>query len=263
MQIDLATIAFGSLVGFSLGLTGSGGSILAIPLLVYGAGLTAQEALPISLLMVAAIAAIGALRQSFNGQVDWRATFLFSLAGVLVSPLVVSMTHDVDERIRLGLLALLMFIVAARMAFQRNKPEAPVVNTAQQGPKRDIGRIALGGSFAGAMSGFFGVGGGFIIVPFLILLFAMPYKQAVGTSLASIALISTSALFGFFMEGASFDTVLLAGFMGGGVVGLMIGTMMVNIIPEIAAKRAFALITSVLAVFMIFDKFILQQGGIS
>ncbi len=257
MQIDLATIAFGSLVGLSLGLTGSGGSILAIPLLIYGVGLTAQQALPVSLLMVAAIAAIGALRQSLNRQVDWRAALLFSLTGILVSPLVVSITHDVDERIRIGLFALLMFIVSTRMAFQRKKPETPIADT-KKSPKQNIGLIALGGSFAGAMAGFFGVGGGFIIVPFLILLFAMPYKRAVGTSLASIALISMSALVGFFMEGASFDTFLLVGFSGGGVIGLLIGTMMVNIIPEIAAKGIFALVTSALAVFMLYDKFILQ-----
>jgi len=91
MVFDSALIGFGALVGLSLGLTGSGGSILAIPLLVYGAGLPMQQALAVSLLMVASIAAFGAVRQTITKQINWRAAILFSLGGIIISPLVVTL----------------------------------------------------------------------------------------------------------------------------------------------------------------------------
>lgn len=259
MTLDLALISFGTIVGLSLGLTGSGGSILAIPLLSYGAGLPMQQVMVISLLMVAIIAAFGAFRQSLVGQVDWQAAFVFSLTGMIISPAVVALTHDLNETLRLVAFAGLMIIVAWRTV----KPEARnerVGHTGTKGQPHPV-KIAVGGALAGALAGFFGVGGGFIIVPLLILIFTMPYKQAVGTSLASIALISSSALFGHFMKGANLDTSLLINFIGGGALGLLIGTMGTNRMPEKTAKRVFAAITVALAVFMLFDKLLWHHGG--
>ena len=261
MPFSPATIAFGSIVGFSLGLTGSGGSILAIPLLVYGVGLPVEQALPVSLLMVAAIAVSGAARQTWSRQVDWRAALLFSLTGMLVSPVVVGLTHNVDDKIRLGLFALLMLVVAGRMAFGRGQT-GKVKASRHHSMWVEMIRITLGGALAGALAGFFGVGGGFVIVPLLTLIFAMPYKRAVGTSLASIALISSSALLGYFMQGATIDGELLSMFIGGGILGLLLGTRVVNSVPEVIARRVFATVTALLAIFMIFDKFILHQGGV-
>lgn len=108
---------------------------------------------------------------------------------------------------------------------------------------------------------FFGVGGGFVIVPLLTLIFGMPYRQAVGTSLASIALISSSALAGHFLKGVTLDAGLLLNFTGGGALGLMSGIAVLHTIPERAAKLTFAVITAVLAVFMLVDKVLLHQGG--
>jgi uncharacterized membrane protein YfcA len=154
MSFDPATIGFGALVGLSLGLTGSGGSILAIPLLVYGLGLPIQDALPVSLLMVAAIAAFGAARQSIAHAIDWRAAILFSLTGMMVSPLVVAATHDADETLRLVLFALLMLFVAARMVLPRRTQIIPA-----HGARHNILHMAAGGALAGSLAGFFGVGG--------------------------------------------------------------------------------------------------------
>ncbi len=259
MTLDLALISFGTIVGLSLGLTGSGGSILAIPLLSYGAGLPMQQVMVISLLMVAIIAAFGAFRQSLVGQVDWQAAFVFSLIGMIISPAVVALTHDLNETLRLVAFAGLMMIVAWRMV----KPVARNERVGHTGTKSRPHpvKIAVGGALAGALAGFFGVGGGFVIVPLLILIFALPYKQAVGTSLASIAMISSSALFGHFMKGANLDTSLLINFIGGGALGLLIGTMGTNRMPEKTAKRVFAVITAALAVFMLFDKLLWHHGG--
>lgn len=260
MVFDPALIGFGALVGLSLGLTGSGGSILAIPLLVYGAGLPMQQALAVSLVMVASIAAFGALRQTITKQINWRAAILFSLGGIMISPLVVTLTHDVDEPLRLILFALLMLIVAWRMARPSKRP-APENIINYENPPSGFIKVAVGGGVAGTLAGFFGVGGGFIIVPLLILIFAMPYAQAVGTSLASIALISSSALAGHFIKGVTLDVDMLINFIGGGAFGMLVGAFVMNKIPERMAKRVFAAITAVLAIFMLIDKLILHQGG--
>ncbi len=260
MIFDPALIGFGALVGLSLGLTGSGGSILAIPLLVYGAGLPMQQALAVSLLMVASIAAFGALRQTITKQIDWRAAILFSLGGIIISPLVVALTHDVDETLRLILFAILMLIVAWRM-LQTSKNLMPENNLKHEQSQPNFIKVAVGGGVAGTLAGFFGVGGGFIIVPLLTLIFAMPYVQAVGTSLASIALISSSALAGHFIKGLTLDMGILVNFIGGGALGMVIGIFVMNKIPERIAKRVFALLTAALAIFMLIDKLILHQGG--
>lgn len=254
----LELISFGAIVGLSLGLTGSGGSILAIPLLSYGAGLPLKEVMMVSLLMVAMIAAFGAAKQSASQQVNWRAAILFSLSGMIISPAVVAYTHDINETLRLIAFALLMLIVSWRMAMPKRQSNG--TDTAMPNKPKFM-HIALGGAIAGAFAGFFGVGGGFIIVPLLTLIFSMPYKQAVGTSLASIAMISSSALFGHFMNGANLNLGILLPFIGGGALGLIFGTIATNKMPETTAKRVFSLVTAALAVLMLIDKLLWHHGG--
>lgn len=259
MIFDPLTVVYGSIVGLSLGLTGGGGSILAIPILIYGLGIPVSQAIVISLLMVASIALFGAGRQSLAGNVDWHSAIPFSITGMVVSPLVIYAAHDVNETLRLTLFALLMLFVAYRMAFFNKKfltsIAAPVVRQA-----RAI-KMAAGGAAAGALSGFFGVGGGFIIVPLLTMIFAMPYRRAVSTSLAVIFLISTTAVAGAFLKEISIDWSLFAQFVVGGLAGMLIGSAVVNLIPGHIAKRVFAVITATMAIFMLIDKIFLHQGG--
>jgi len=121
--------------------------------------------------------------------------------------------------------------------------------------------VAMGGAAAGGLSGFFGVGGGFIIVPLLTMIFAMPYRKAVSTSLAAIFLISTTAVAGAYIKGISVDWSLFILFVVGGLAGMLAGTGLVNLIPERTAKIIFAAIIASLAIFMLIDKFFLHQGG--
>lgn len=258
MGIDFTIVGFGALVGLSLGLTGGGGSILAIPLLVYGARVPMQQALVVSLIMVTCIAAFGAIRQTIERQIDWNAAIMFSLTGMIVSPFIVSIAQDVDDTLRTSLFALLMLFVAGNMV--KPLPLMGRISPAQTPLSRFV-RIGLGGGLAGALAGFFGVGGGFIIVPLLTLLFVMPYMQAVGTSLASIALISSSAIIGHFVKGVTLDVGMLATFIGGGVLGLLIGLLTMNKISELNAKRVFAFITAAMAIFMLINEIFLNHGG--
>ncbi len=259
MIFDPITVAYGAAVGLSLGLTGGGGSILAIPILVYGLGIPMSQAVVISLLIVASIALFGAARQSLSANVDWRVAILFSITGMLVSPVVIYAVHDVNEKLRLTLFSGLMLFVAYKMAFSSKKNLAPTNVIGAQQP--DTMRTAMGGAIAGALSGFFGVGGGFIIVPLLTAIFAIPYRKAVSTSLASIFLISSTAVAGAYIKGISVDWRLFIPFVAGGLAGMLAGAALVNFIPEQAAKRVFAAIVASLAIFMLIDKLFLHQGG--
>ncbi|OFW88965.1 MAG: hypothetical protein A3J37_06040 [Alphaproteobacteria bacterium RIFCSPHIGHO2_12_FULL_45_9] len=259
MVFDPLTVIYGSIVGLSLGLTGGGGSILAIPILVYGLGIPMSQAVVISLLMVAIIALFGAAKQSFSGDVDWRAAILFSIAGMIISPIVIYVAHDVNETLRIILFAALMLFVAYKMAFSGKKIPAPINTLSVHKPS--IIRAVMGGSAAGGLSGFFGVGGGFIIVPLLTMIFTMPYRKAVSTSLAAIFLISTTAVAGAYLKGISLDWSLFALFVVGGLGGMIAGTILVNFIPERPAKIIFAAITTTLAVFMLIERLFLHQGG--
>ncbi len=259
MVFDPITVVYGSIVGLSLGLTGGGGSILAIPILVYGLGIPMSQAVVISLLMVASIALFGSGRQSLSGNVDWKAAILFSITGMLVSPLVIYAAHDVNETLRLILFAVLMLFVAYKMAFSNTRSSVSVRTLSVHQPSAI--KTAGGGAAAGALSGFFGVGGGFIIVPLLTMIFAMPYRKAVSTSLAAIFLISTTAVAGAYLKGISIDWSLFTLFVVGGLAGMLAGTAMVNLIPERTAKIIFAAITATLAVYMLIDRLFLHQGG--
>lgn len=259
MIFDPLTILYGSIVGLSLGLTGGGGSILAIPILVYGLGISMSQAVVISLLMVASIALFGAGRQSISGNVDWRAALMFSVAGMIISPLVVYAAHDVNETLRLIFFAVLMLFVACKMAFSSKKNTSSANTLSIQRPSTI--KMAGGGAAAGVLSGFFGVGGGFIIVPLLTMIFAMPYRKAVSTSLAAIFLISTTAFAGAYLQGISLDWSLFTLFVVGGLAGMLIGTALVNFISEHTAKIIFAVITATLAVYMLIDRLFLHQGG--
>jgi uncharacterized membrane protein YfcA len=256
MVFDPTTVVYGAAVGLSLGLTGGGGSILAIPILVYGLGIPISQAVVISLLMVASIALFGAVKQSFSRSVDWRAALIFSITGMLVSPLVIYVAHDINETLRLTLFAVLMLFVAYKMVVPSQKP-MNALSTHQPSPIK----VAMGGAAAGGLSGFFGVGGGFIIVPLLTMIFAMPYRKAVSTSLAAIFLISTTAVAGAYIKGISVDWSLFILFVVGGLAGMLAGTGLVNLIPERTAKIIFAAIIASLAIFMLIDKFFLHQGG--
>lgn len=261
MSFDWILLGLGVLVGFPLGLTGSGGSILAIPLLVYGAKLPMKQALPLSLVIVGCIAAFGAVKLSFEGKTNWFIALMFSLSGMFFSPVAVALTIHVHETFRLGSFALLMLVVAWRMARQQLNGAQPPRGQNENERKGYI-PIIIGGAFSGVLSGFFGVGGGFVITPLLILIFAIPYSEAVGTSLASITMISFSALIGYFIEGFAIDFDVLMTFVAGGAIGLLLGVFAINKVSEQTAKRIFALTTTVFAIFILINIFFLHEGNV-
>lgn len=257
MDLSLLQIISGLIVGLSLGLTGSGGSILAIPLLVYVLKVSVTEAIYISLLMVASIALFGAIRQHFGKNVDWKSAVLFSLMGMVIAPIVVHFSKNVDDNFRLMMFAGLMLFVSYRMISSRNQLPQEVRGQERASLLRSA-KIATGGGVAGALSGFFGVGGGFIIVPLLTLIFNMPYRMAVGTSLACIFMISISAVSSVILSDVNINMPIFINFLIGGIVGISGGSWLMNRLNNNHSKTIFALVTLVMAVFMLIDKIIIH-----
>ena len=195
----------GFLIGLSLGALGGGGSILAVPVLVYAAGQTPQQATTTSLVLVTFTALIGIVPHWRAGRVRVVPGLLFSLAGVGASLLGSHWNHAVDADVLLLSFSVLMLVAAFAMCrrtcdflSRRPKPVGAAVATAPRAAVQfDIAtavKVFLAGSVVGLLTGFFGVGGGFVIVPALVLALGFSMPEAVGTSLLVIAVNSVVAL---------------------------------------------------------------------
>jgi hypothetical protein len=211
----LLALALSSLIGVSLGLLGGGGSILALPVLVYVAGLDVHAAIGASLAIVGATALVGGLVHARRGRADVRAAALFGVAGMLGSPLGAQATRLVPGRVLLLLFAGLMLVVASFMLRGR----APV-RPGRPGPHRAA--IPLAGFGVGVLTGFLGVGGGFLIVPALLLLADVPIHRAVGSSLLVIAANSAAGVVGHLRLGRM-PLGLTAAFTAAAILGALVG----------------------------------------
>lgn len=243
------SLIFGMLVGLSLGLTGGGGAIFAVPLLVYGLGISTQEAVMISLAAVGSISFAGFLIHWKQGLVDLRTGTLFALSGMLGAPVGTWIVRQMSETVLLLLFAALMVTVAIRLWNQAGRQS----NECQTrlGCRRDpVGELVLTpccamllvlvGLATGILSGLFGVGGGFIIVPALVLLTNMPIHGAVGTSLLVIVLISLSGIGSSFWSGQNLSLVTTIWFVGGGIIGLSGGQFTGRRLSGSALQKVFA-----------------------
>ncbi len=265
-------LAFGAVVGFSLGLTGGGGSIFAVPLLVYGLAVRPREAIGVSLAAVGATALVGGLRRLARGEVEVRAGLLFAAAGMLGAPAGSWLGGRVPEGVLLALFAALMLAVAVRMWLQASRrPEetravrAPSsISPDEQGPscRRDPdGRLALtsrcfavlvvAGLAAGVLSGLFGVGGGFVIVPALVLVTGMGIHRAVATSLLVIALVGASGVASHLAAGRPLPLALTGLFVAGGLAGMELGSLAGRRLGGPGLQKLFASAMVAVAAFIV------------
>lgn len=218
MQASLAILS-GSFVGFSLGLIGSGGSILAVPLLLYVVGVRdAHVAIGTSALAVAVNAFVNLAQHAFAGNVKWPCASVFALAGLLGAILGSSIGKEVDGQSLLALFAIVMLIVAAMMFRRRASDGNPAVRITPRIAGQLVA-IALG---AGLMAGFFGIGGGFLIVPGIMLGSGMPILNAIGSSLLSVGTFAVATAITY-ARSDLIDWELSGFFIGGGVLGGMMG----------------------------------------
>ncbi len=216
---DMLGAGSGVLVGFTLGLVGGGGSILAVPLMVYVVGVASPHlAIGTSALAVAANAALALRSHARAGNVNWRCGFIFGGAGVAGALAGSTLGKALDGQKLLFLFALLMIAVAAAMfAGRKRKGEEGMRCTAQNSP-----RVVLFGLGTGLLSGFFGIGGGFLIVPALVASTRMPTYRAIGTSLVAVTAFGLSTATNYALSGLV-DWRLAAMFIAGGLLGTAVG----------------------------------------
>ena len=261
-MIPFLSLLFGSFVGLALGLTGGGGTLLAVPLLVYGLSIAPHEAFVISLAAVGAIALIGLVQRVRANQVEFSTGTLFALAGMTGAPLGIRLASKIPESILLLLFAVLMCLIAGNMWRQSLKPLSTQSDRKTSTCQRDengklkissrCAVIILGaGLGTGVFSGMFGVGGGVVIVPALIMFSGMPIQRAVGTSLMVIVFTSLSGVISHFIagEGISIQTTLL--FILGGIVGLTVSNRISRQISASMLQRVFSVCILLVALFVI------------
>lgn len=263
----LFTILFGALVGFSLGLTGGGGAIFAVPLLVYGLGVPAREAVGVSLLTVGSTSLVGFVQRAWRGLVEFPTGLLFAISGVLGAPVGAWLADRIPETVLLSLFAVLMMVIAFRMWRKAGDPTArlPIFMDENVGPtcRRDpegklritspcatlLGLVGFG---AGVLSGMFGVGGGFIIVPALVMFSGMGMQRAIATSLLVITLISTSGTINHLLAGKELTWATAGVFTTGSITGLLAGSGLARRLAGPILQKVFAVAIVAVALYVIF-----------
>jgi uncharacterized membrane protein YfcA len=260
------SMLFGAVVGLSLGLTGGGGAIFAVPLLVYGLGAPTREAVGISLLAVGSTSLVGFVQRARRGLVEFPTGLLFAAAGMFGAPLGSWLANRMPETLLLSLFAILMLVIALRMWSKSNDAAArlPIMIDESAGPtcQRDpqgklritspcAALLGLVGLVAGVLSGMFGVGGGFIIVPALVVFSGMGMQKAIGTSLLVITLISASGTANHLLSGKELSLTTAAVFTAGSIAGLFAGSGLARRLAGPALAKVFAAAIVVVAVYVI------------
>ncbi len=248
VQCVLAVLS-GGLVAFSLGLVGGGGSILAVPLLIYLVGVTNPHvAIGTSALSVAASAAAALVSHARAGNVKWRCALMFATAGVIGAFGGSTLGKAVDGQKLLALFAIVMVIVGAAMLRGRGDVGDPRAACNRQNAPKVLG-FGLG---SGAFSGFFGIGGGFLIVPGLVASTGMPILNAIGSSLVAVTAFGLTTALNYAVSGL-IDWPLAALFIGGGVFGSLAGTAAAKRLAAQAGllKTVFAVLIFVVAAYML------------
>ena len=253
MSQAILSLVFGGLIGFSLGLLGGGGSILTVPILVYVIGQDVHAATGTSLAIVGASALLGALAHRRRGNVRMKSGLIFGLMSMTSAIPGVWLNSLVEGKVILILFGLLMIAVAIGMLHKKighPEPKAAGMPCEAYTPK-DWFRLLLIGSVVGVLTGFFGVGGGFLIVPALALVGNFPIYQAVGTSLLVIAMASVSGFLGHLSLGAV-DLGIVGLFVLGGLPGVLSGTALAGKMPERKLAKSFGWFIILVALYLIY-----------
>ncbi len=242
MQLALGLVLSAG-IGLSLGLIGGGGSIITVPVLVYALGVPAQRAIGMSLAVVGSTALVGALLHHRRSAVAWRTGALFAVSGIASAYGGSKLTRLVSSSALLLLFAGLMLVVATVM-LTRKAPEDTAAHAL------NLPRSVLAGLGVGFLTGFLGVGGGFLIVPALVLFGGLAMKEAIGTSLLVISVNCVSGLLGHVSAGdMDWSLTLLVTTLAVG--GALAGTVLSHRFHPRHLRRIFAWFVVAVALFLI------------
>ena len=252
IQTILAALASGALIGAILAGLGAGGSILMTPLLVYGVGVpTAHAAVGTSAVAVTLNALVGLAGHARAGTVKWRCAGVFALSGVIGAAIGAEVGKALDGKRLLMVFGLLMIGVGLSMLRPRRGEERADVRLTRTSAAQLLPRLVPIGFGTGLLAGFFGIGGGFLIVPGLIAATAMPMRQASGTSLVVVAALGATTATSYAVSGFV-EWPLVALLVAGGLAGAALGLAGAK---QLAAQRGlvergFALLVIAVGVYV-------------
>jgi uncharacterized protein len=252
----LLAIPFGLAIGLVVGSVGGGGAILALPILVYVLGEGVSQASTASLIVVALAAGLGGGALAWHGDVCWRIALYFAAAAAIGAVGGTAVGSAVDPAALI--LAFVPVMLAAAAATWR-RAGAAVGDDGGECPETRLRTMALAGAGVGVLTGFFGVGGGFLIVPALTAGLGMSVRQAIASSLVIITLTALAALGSHLAAGVDLDVPITALLAGSTAAGALLGTSLGRRLPQEVLARAFAIVVTALAAFLIAD--VLFLGG--
>ncbi|MBX3062196.1 MAG: sulfite exporter TauE/SafE family protein [Anaerolineae bacterium] len=240
----MVSLLLGFLIGASLGLLGGGGSILTVPALVYLVGQQPQVAVTTSLAIVGTNSLLGAYLHQAQGTVNWRAALIFGGVGMAVSYLSANLSKHLSPHLLMVAFAVLMLVVGNLLLHNRAQQ--------RQQFRFSAWKLIGSGVIVGLLTGFLGVGGGFLIVPALVMLIGLPMHEAVGTSLVIIALNSAAGFAGH-LNGQALEMETILAFLVAGIGGTFVGVRFGKHLDPLVLRRIFALFVIALAVLLLID----------
>jgi len=242
-------IALALIVGFVLGLLGGGGSILAVPTFLYVFHVAAKPAIAMSLVVVGMSALVGFLTHWRQGTVNVRIAVAFGALAMVGSFAGARAARFVPASVQLAMFA--AFALTAAVMMLRDSLRARATQTsAAVGPQRFTPLLGVEAVAVGVLTALIGAGGGFLIVPALVLLANVPVKEAVGSSLLIIAMNATSGVAGYLGQ-VPFDWSLVAWFTSLAAVGAITGTRFMRRLPAARIKQGFAIMILVLGTYLV------------
>lgn len=256
---EAAATASGVIVGLVLGLVGGGGSILAVPLLVYLVGVSPPHvAIGTSALAVSVSAFSNLLPHARAGNVKWRCAAVFATAGVLGALLGAATAKALDGQTLLILFGVVMVVVGLAMLRKRDNAGDPNVRLTSATARQLLPMLLGIGFGVGILSGFFGIGGGFLIVPGLMLATGMPLTSAIGTSLVAVSAFGAATAASYAVSGLIDWTIaglFVLGGIGGGFAGVALGRMLAQ------KKRALNLVFA--SIVVVVGAYVLTRGALA
>lgn len=238
-------LALAAVIGLSLGLLGGGGSILTVPIFVYVLGFAAKPAIAMTLPVVGTTSLVGAVGHWRAGHVNVRMALTFGLVAMAGAYAGARLAVFLSGAVQLAILGVVMLVAAASMFRGRPEPSAAT-------PATPLPVVLVAGLGVGMLTGVVGIGGGFLIVPALVLLARVPIKEAIGTSLVVIAMNSFAGFAGYAGQ-VDIPWRFLALFTSVAILGILAGTRLVQYVSQRQLRRGFAAFLVAMAVLVLYQ----------